>query len=221
MSSNTISYNIKLVNSIYRSKNSALIRLAKRTLKSNKMEYDDYIKNLISSLDSQADNKLFSELSNIDWIFLNSIFLALYSNFEDLIYKLARIVEDQNSKQIGIDDIKGQGYVDQYRKYMHLVGKIGSAKKDEIWDELDIYQLVRNKLSHEGGYLNKSLKSKLEDRKEFKYLIENKVLLAGTFGQIRLREIYFLEKFCDLSNKLLDLLLKDIEVCEQRKHSEP
>ncbi|QSE97240.1 hypothetical protein [Fulvivirga lutea] len=202
------------MNSIYRSNNDALIRLAKKTIENNKTEFDAYIKNLIASKGAQADNELFSELSNIDWIFLNSIFLALYSNFENLIYKLARIVENQNSGQIGIEDIRGQGYIDQYRKYMHLVGKIESAKKDEMWDELDIYRLVRNKLTHEGGYFNKSLKSKLEDKKGFKYLIDNKVLLAGTFGHIRLRETFFLEKFCGLTNKLLDRLLKDIGVSE-------
>lgn len=210
MTRGIISYDIKLVNSIYRSNNDALIRLAKKTLENNKSEFDKHIKILIDSKGAQADNELFTELSNIDWIFLNSIFLALYTNFENLVYQLARIVEDQNSGQIGLEDIRGKGYVDQYRKYMHLVGNIDSAKKDEMWGELEIYRLVRNKLAHEGGYLNKSLKSKLEDRKEFKYLIDNKVLLAGTFGHIRLRELFFLEKFSDLTNKLLDRLLNDI-----------
>lgn len=210
MSRGTISDNIRLVNSIYRSNNAALIRLAKKTIESNKIEFEIYIGNLSDSKDSQPESELFSELSNIDWIFLNSIFLTLYSNFENSLYNLARIFEDQSSGQIRIDDIRGQGYVDQYRKYIHLVGEIDSAKKDELWGELEIFQLVRNKLAHEGGYFNKSLKSKLEDKKGFRYLIDSKVLLAGAFGHIRLRETFFLEKFSDLTNKLLDSLLLDI-----------
>ncbi len=130
MSQETISYDIKLVNFLYRSNNDALIRLVKKTLENNRIEFDEYIRSLIESKGTQADDKLFSELSNIDWIFLNSIYLALYTNFENVVYQLARTVENQNSGQIGIDDIKGQGYVDQYRKYMHLVGKIDSAKRD-------------------------------------------------------------------------------------------
>jgi hypothetical protein len=202
------------VNSIYRSNNEALIRLAEKTLLNNKIEFDEYIKNLVKSSGSKADIEISSVLSNFDWIFLNSIYLALYTNFENLVYQLARIFEDRNSVLIGIEDIRGQGYVDQYRKYLHLVGKIDSAKKDEMWDELEIYRLIRNKLAHEGGNFNKSLKSILEDKKEFNYLIDNKVLLAGKFGQIRLRELFFLEKFCNLTNKILDRLLKDIGVLE-------
>jgi hypothetical protein len=128
-----------------------------------------------------------------------------------MIYKLARIVEERHPDKIEIDDIKGNGYVDQYRKYMYLVGKIASAEKDQLWDELDIYKLVRNKLAHEGGYLNRNTKTKLEDRKEFRYLIDNKVLLAGTLGHIRIRETHFLEKFCSLTNQVLDKLFDEIE----------
>jgi hypothetical protein len=129
MSRKTVSYDIKLVNSIYRRNNDTLIRLAKRNLESNKLEFESYIRNLIDTKGREADDNLFAELSNIDWIFLNSIFLALFTNFENLIFKLAKIVENQNSGIIEIEDIKGQGYVDQYRKFMHLVGKIDSAKK--------------------------------------------------------------------------------------------
>ena len=63
MSRDAISYDIKLVNSIYRRNNDALIRLAKRTLENNKNEFDLYLKNLIASKNVKADNKLFAELS--------------------------------------------------------------------------------------------------------------------------------------------------------------
>jgi hypothetical protein len=211
MSRKTISYDIKLVKSFYKSDNDALIRLAEKTLVNNKNEFDAYIKKSINSIDTHLDSILISELSNIDWIFLNSIYLTLYTNFENLVYEIARIVEERKESAIGIEDIKGYGYVDQYRKYMHLVGGIKSAQKDCNWDELDIYRLVRNKLTHEDGFLNKNLKCNIQEKKEFQYLIKNKVLLAGTFGHIRIREIFFLNKFCTLTNKLLDSLVSDIE----------
>lgn len=210
MDRGTISYDINLVNSIYRSNNDALLRVAKKNLKKNKIEFDTYLENLVDSKGTKADDKLFNELSNIDWIFLNSIFLALYSNFENMIYKLATIVEDQSSDSRKIDHFKGNGYIDKYRKYMEVVGKLESAKKNDVWDEVFIYRLIRNKLAHEGGYFNRKLIPKLEEKKEFMFLINNKVLLAGKFRHIRLREAFFLEKFCDLTNQLLDRLVSDI-----------
>lgn len=131
-----------------------------------------------------------------------------------MISQLANIVEHNNS--IKIEDIKGNGYIDQYRKYLYLVANIKSAKKNDTWDELDIYKLVRNKLTHADGYLSKNIESKIEDRKEFKYLIENKVVLAGSFGIIRIKEMHFLEKFSELTNKLLDELVVDIEKSNQQ-----
>jgi hypothetical protein len=148
---------------------------------------------------------------NIDWIFLNSIFISLFTNFENLIYKLAVIVENRISGDIKIDDINGHGHIDQYRKFMHLIGKVQKAERSKIWDEIDIYKLVRNKLAHGGGYLNPNPKSKLEDRNEYNFLIENKVLLAGPRGHIRIREIHFLEKFTRITSKLCEQLKQDIE----------
>lgn len=211
MSRKTITYDIKLVDSIYRRNNDAMLRLAKRNLENNKLDLDNYIKKIFITKGKEIDKDLFSELSNIDWIFLNSIFLALFSNFENLIYKLTRIVEHKHPTKIEIEDIKGHGYVDRYRKYMHLVADIKSAESDELWSELNIYKLVRNKIAHEGGYLNRNPKTKFENRKEFRYLIDNKVLLAGTFGHIRIRETHFLEKFCDLTNQILNKLFTEIE----------
>jgi hypothetical protein len=165
MSKKTISYDIQLVKSLYKSNNDALIRVAEEALNNKKNELETYIKGLTNSNDSELDKDLFSELCNIDWILLNSIFLALFSNFENSVYQIAKFVEDRNRKEIGIQDIKGHGYLDQYRKYLHLIGGIISAEKNNIWNEIDTFKLVRNKLVHEGGYLIKNSNQKLENNR--------------------------------------------------------
>lgn len=211
MGKSTVTYDLRLVDVIYRGNNDILIRLAKRNLEHNKQEFDRYIQTIVDDGGNSLSSEKLSEHSNIDWIFLNSILIALFANYENLIFKLAKIVEGKISGDISIEDIKGHGYVEQYRKFMHLIGNIQSAEKSPIWEELEFYRLVRNKLAHEGGYLQKSSKGLLEDRKDFKYLIDNKVLLAGLRGHIRIREIYFLERFSQLTNDLLDKLRLDIE----------
>ncbi len=128
-----------------------------------------------------------------------------------MLFKLARIVEGRIPNTIKIEDIKGQGYLDRYRKFLELEGNIQVAKKSQLWNEIDIYKLVRNKLTHEGGYLHRNKKSKIEGRSEFKYLIENKVLLAGSYGHIRIRETYFLEKFVTITAEISDALTKEID----------
>lgn len=214
MAKRTLMYDIKLVNELYKSGNSILLKSAKRNLEWNNVEFENYINNLVKTRGQESNIDYFNELCNINWILLNSIFLSLFSNFENLISQLASIVEQNHS--IKIVDIKGNGYIDQYRKYLYLIANIKSAKKNDTWDELDIYKLVRNKLTHEDGYLSKNIESKIEDREELKFLIENKVVLAGSFGIIRIKEMHFLEKFSELTNKLLDELVVDIEKSNQQ-----
>lgn len=214
MAKRTLMYDIKLVNELYKSGNSILLKSAKRNLEWNNVEFENYINNLVKTRGQESNIDYFNELCNINWILLNSIFLSLFSNFENLISQLASIVEQNHS--IKIVDIKGNGYIDQYRKYLYLIANIKSAKKNDTWDELDIYKLVRNKLTHEDGNLIKNIESKIEDREEFKFLIENKVVLAGSFGIIRIKEMHFLEKFSELTNKLLDELVVDIEKSSQQ-----
>lgn len=214
MASRTLMYDIKLVNELYKSGNSILLKSAKRNLEWNNVEFENYINNLVKTGGQESNIDYFNELCNINWILLNSIFLSLFSNFENLISQLASITEQ--NQDIKIEDIKGNGYIDQYRKYLYLVAKIKPAKKNPVWEELEIYKLVRNKLIHEEGYLSKNIESKIEDRKEYKYLIQNKVILAGSLGNIRIKEIHFLEKFCTITNKLLDELVVEIEKSNQQ-----
>lgn len=211
---NEITHDIKLVTSIYESNNATLIKISKQNLESNKEAFDEFIKDSIKKSWSgvkDIDSEDLAELMNIDWVFLNSIYLSLFTNFENLISKLASIVEDRIQCEIKIKDIKGNGHIDQYRKYMELIGKINSAKRNQYWEQIDIFKLVRNKITHEGGHLIKKPKSKLENHPAFNFLIDNKVLLAGSLGHIRIRETFFLEKFASLTSKLCDELKQEIE----------
>lgn len=211
---NKITYDIDLVTSIYESNSATLIKISKQNIESNKKAFNEFIRDSIKKSWSEVqdvDNGKYAELMNIDWIFLNSIYLSLFTNFESLISKLASIVEDRIESEIKIEDIKGNGYIDQYRKYMELIGGVNSAKINQDWKEIDIFKLVRNKITHEGGHLIKKPKSKLENHLAFKFLIDNKVLLAGRLGHIRIRETFFLEKFTSLTSKLCSQLKQEIE----------
>jgi len=206
---------LNLNNYIFKSNNNVLIKISKKNLNLNKISFDKYIDSLIKNdyelNNSKYDDEL-SELSNIDWLFLNSIYVAIYSNFENHISNIAKFIENYSNTKIKINDIKGEGHIDKFRKYINLIGNIQSAEKNEMWKEIDIYRLVRNKLVHNGGYLISNRKSKLENHQYYDFLIENKVILAGSKGNIRIREIFFLEKFSNSISKLSDLILQDIKI---------
>ncbi|GEO02782.1 hypothetical protein AAE02nite_04460 [Adhaeribacter aerolatus] len=212
------------MNLIYKGNNEILLNLAKKNLARNKIELAEYTQKFIDENANGTAKSFeeyvpeFSELENIDWIFLNSIFIALYANFENHILMLSKFVESKNLSPITLNDLKGIGYLDQYRKYLHLIGQIKSAEKNAYWEEIDIYKLVRNKLAHEGGFFVRNPKLKLESQNGYKYLMDNKVLLAGSYGHIRIREIHFLEKFVNLSNQVSDQLVEEINKSTPANH---
>lgn len=206
MSKKNIKFDLEMIALLYKRNNDALLKLTNKSIENNNKEFKEY---LINQKSVDYDMELLAEFSNIEWIFLNSIFLSLYTNFENTVYKLAKVVENKNLGEIKIDDIKGRGYIDQYRKFMFLIGKINSTKDSDLWNEIDVHKLVRNKLVHESGFLSQN--TRIEEKKEFDYLIKNNVILAGKFGHIRIRDISFLKKFCELSSQLIDNLINDIK----------
>lgn len=210
---NEIESNINFVTTIYERNNSTLLKISKQNILSNKQTFDIFLKKIIEKNPKTPYNDLskLPELMNIDWIFLNSIYLSLFTNFENLISKLASIVEDKTQSEKKIQNIKGHGYIDRYRKYMELVGNLNSAKKNKNWNEIDSFKLVRNKITHNGGYLITNPQSTLANHPKFNFLIENKVLLAGSLGHIRIRETFFLEKLASLTSKLSRELREDID----------
>lgn len=213
MNASKISFDLDLSNSIYKSNNNALIEVSNRNLEHFKQEFENYIQALLEDRRQkfeEAASLNLSDIMNIEWILLNSIYISLFANFENHISELASIVEDRSTSQVRVQDIKGQGYIDQYRQYIHLIGKIKCAERNPTWGEIDIFRITRNKLVHNHGYFNPNPKNDLTKQPGYEFLIKNKVLLAGPLGHIRIREIYFLEKFVLLVNNLSDQIKQEI-----------
>ena len=152
-----------------------------------------------------------ADLANIDWLLLNSIFIACYSYFEHHLFSLASIVEDRIPDKIKIKDINGRG-IHQYRKYLHLIGKLTSAEKNSDWQDVDLFQNVRNKLAHNGGLIitDPSKAKNLEKEEVFKFLSRFDVIMAGALGRIRIRNTVFIESFNKLASELSDKLVNEI-----------
>lgn len=96
---------------------------------------------------------------------------------------------------------------------MHLIGKLTSADKNSYWQDIDKFQKVRNKLAHNGGMIisDPDKFKDLEQDELFKFLLKNKVIMAGSFGIIRIRETRFIEAFDKLTGQISDNLVEEIK----------
>ena len=214
---NKISYDLDLSNSIFKANLESLIGISRENVKLIAKKNDDFIKEITEwdyNEHPVPDNYFHhkgADLANIDWLLLNSIFIASYSYFEYHLYSLARIVEDRIPDKVKIKDLNGKG-IYQYRKYLHLIGKLTSAEKNSDWQNIDKFQVVRNKLAHNGGMIitDPTKTKELEKDELFKFLSKHGVVMEGSFGIIRIKDTKFIEAFDKLTGDISDNLTKEI-----------
>jgi hypothetical protein len=53
---------------------------------------------------------------------------------------------------------------------------------------------------------------KLENHECFKFLSRHKVIMAGSFGHIRIKDLSFISTFCELISNLSDKLTSEIDI---------
>lgn len=214
---NKISFNLNLSNLIFKANLKSLIIISKENIDSIPSKNEEFIKeiieaeNSITPLPNDYFNQKLSHIDNLAWILLNSIYITAYSYFERHLYSLANIVEDRTSNKIKIKDFGDNG-IRQYRKYLHLIGKLKSAEQNINWQKIELFQKVRNKLTHNGGIIinDPSKTQNLEKDAIFKFLSQYNVIMAGSFGEIRIQKTFFIEAFSELTSKLSDELSKEI-----------
>ncbi len=99
------------------------------------------------------------EFSNI----LNkSIYLTVYSTFENEFFKLCEWCKGGQNLSLGPKDLHANGYIAQCRKYVVKVMGINLDGLNDQWAKIGKYQLLRNSIAHNNGILKDLKKENLE-----------------------------------------------------------
>jgi hypothetical protein len=182
--------------------------LAEDNLKQIKSQNDNFIERMIRKETGANWLEEASHLNNVEWLFLNSIFVTMYASFELFLMKVATTLEWQERIQIKLSHMSGRGILEQYTNYLHLVGGIESASRERApWGKLAHYQSVRNLLAHNGGIMQEN--GNLEKHKDFKFLQQQEAIMAGSVGMIRIRNTKILESFVKDTTLVTTNLLKE------------
>ncbi|MDC7996370.1 hypothetical protein [Altibacter sp. HG106] len=149
-----------------------------------------------------------SEFPNI----LNqSVYLTIYSTFENEFFKMCEWCRKIENLRIGAKDIKEQNYIGQCRKYIIKVLNVNLDSLNEKWAEIRKYQLIRNSIAHNNGIL----KSPKEDILRF---IENSNGISFDIekSKVKMESIEFLTTMID---KLTDFLSETAEKIMNEKNN--
>lgn len=209
--SKQLTYNLPLVKTLYKKNLNSLINVSADSLKEQNKQYQELLESLKNEevIHDWFDKS--SHYANINWILLNSILLSAYSFFEHHLLKLCRIVEKEGHSKIQIENISGKG-VTKFCNYLFLVGEIQSADRSlREWQDISYFQKVRNLIAHNGGMMNNDSTKKLETHECYQFLSKHKVIMAGGFGHIRIRDLNFIKTFCNLTFTLSEKLITEID----------
>jgi hypothetical protein len=110
---------------------------------------------------------------------------------------MAKRVEKKTISKIKLNDIKGNGILDCYRKYINLIGEIEIANNNNnLWKTLTEFKTVRNSITHHYGRIDK----KLDIFKRYD------LYFGPSETQIRLRNVNFLKDFCEISINYMTMI---------------
>ncbi|MEZ2336253.1 hypothetical protein AB6735_11485 [Mucilaginibacter sp. RCC_168] len=195
-------FDLNLSDKLYVRNLSSYLTLAKDNLKSFEKQNEDFAAKLVDETGNSDWLEEGSRLNNISWLFLNALYITMYSSFEHYLLKAAKKIEQLPNNKISLEH-SGRGVLNQYINYLHLTGNLSSADRSKSpWDKISQYQDVRNLLVHNGGIMQKDLNKPLEQHKNFKFLQTQDVIMAGSLGLIRIRNIFILESFAKVSSKI-------------------
>lgn len=213
-----MTFDLTLSNALYKKNIASYLRIAGDSLKMIEDQNDEFIQHLANDVFGQGDwLEESSYLQNVNWLFLNSVYITLFSSFEHFLLKVSKTIEAIPGMKIQLKHMGGSAILDKYVNYIYLVGGIESANASKSpWDKVAQFKAVRNLLVHNGGIMQDTNHPELEKHKNFKFLKNHDVIMAGSFGLIRVRNLNILEAFSKITTKISD----DILVEFQAKYAE-
>ena len=172
----------------------------------------------LEDLDSIRDDWLdeyFNYKHHFDYLLIHSLFISIFSMFESHLNRIVEILDHGSGSKIKPKDIRGNGDIDAFRKYIFLVFNISSASSDLVeWGEILEYKAIRNALVHSGCLLNKDLKKNYDKVKGYKKIVEHDIWHSSDAIYLRIRNVAPLRGFFQSTTKFLERVHGEIkETC--------
>ena len=87
-------------------------------------------------------------------IFFRGTFLvALYAAYESIVTEIARLIQDKQSQQIKLNDLRG-GFLERAKKYYKHILKFDLYSEEKAWEQVRRLSTLRNAFAHANGRLD-------------------------------------------------------------------
>lgn len=125
--------------------------------------------------------------------FRNAILVTVWSIFESAIIDIAKELQSERSKALGIDDLKGD-FLERTKKYFHHVVNFPLNVAGKEWQRINMLKVLRNAIVHCNGRLENITKDK--DLKEIQKWEKENIGIAVEMDTLMFSKAFVEETFC-------------------------
>lgn len=195
---------IDLTLSIFSSNILSILSIYEDSNKTRLIKREELLEKLLKEANwSDTDFEKFSHYDfHFEWLLIHSLFISAFSYFENFMLSTAKQIEKNTNSKIKLKDIKGNGDLDCYRKYINIIGEINFASTaSKKWQVISEFKIIRNSIIHKYGGIDKKIN-----------IIKKYDLYFGESEKmIRIKNIIFLEDFCKFSIDYMTELVSEIK----------
>lgn len=156
------------------------------------------------------ENDFFS-LIKFDGLVLTSAIILTHSELEGNLRHICDSIGRLQNKKIRLDDIRGQGHIDQCKNYLEKVFDIDFSQQKNEWEEIFAFNRLRNIIAHQNGVLTIKQDQKVQQTPDFKTLSKINNIVISDFGQVKISSEKTVKQFIKASRTILS------NVCEELK----
>ena len=153
----------------------------------------------------------FFSLINFSQLGLTSAIILAHSELEANLKNICNSIGQAKNKKIRLNDIRGNGNIDQCKNYLEKVFDLDFSNQMKEWEEIFAFNRLRNIIVHQNGVITTNANQKLEQHQDFKTLSKIKCIVITDLGQVKINDEKPVNLFIKISWTLLD------NICEQLK----
>lgn len=216
--------NIKLSNTIYILNSKGLIQVLKDSENIRKLKIEDIESKIQQGAQTNipingvedAKSEIFDDYNHYkhhaDYLLIHSIFIALYSHFENHLKSLCIYLESFNNQRIVKNSNRGNSYIE--KAVQSIEGYIDVKFDYEISTIFNLildFKEIRNSIVHRGSILNKKGELPLESVKGYNLLVKHGIWHSSPNLYLRIKQHSFLEEFVSCTVQFSNEIVKKIE----------
>nr|WP_288935727.1 hypothetical protein [uncultured Allomuricauda sp.] len=157
-----------------------------KSVEKNKEEFNQKVESIIEAIGEENKHSFYQHNFELDERILDEVevrqrylnIISIFSFFEERLSSICGQIESEFNFKVKISDLNSNDMIMKYINYLEKVYEIDTAKIEPDFTPIKQQKIIRNILTHQGGYLRAKEERKIELAPHLK-VERGKVVIEG------------------------------------------